>query len=97
MRMPKGYYIGRVSVHDAEAYKAYAAKATAAIAQYGGRVLARGGAFEILEGEARARNVVIEFESVEAARHFYFSPEYTEARRLRMPISVGDFVIVEGV
>lgn len=95
--MPKGYLIGRVSVHDPEAYKAYAAKATAAIAQYGGKALARGGQFEIVEGEGRTRNVILEFESFEQAKAYFFSPEYLEARKIRWPVSVGDFVIVEGV
>lgn len=95
--MAKGYLIGRVSVHDPEGYKAYAGKATAAIAQYGGKVLARGGKAEIVEGEGRTRNVIIEFESFEQAKTYFFSPEYLEARRLRWPISVGDFVLVEGV
>lgn len=95
--MPKGYLIGRVSVHDPEAYKAYAAKATAAIAQYGGKALARGGKFEIVEGEGRTRNVILEFESFEQAKAYFFSPEYLEARKIRWPVSVGDFVIVEGV
>ena len=52
---------------------------------------------EIVEGEGRSRNVVIEFESFEAARIYFFSPEYTEARRIRWPVSLGNFVIVEGV
>lgn len=95
--MPKGYIIGSVAVHDPEAYKAYAAKATEAIAKYGGKFLARGGKYEIVEGEGRARNVVIEFESFEAAKAYFFSPEYTEARRLRWPVSLGNFVVVEGV
>ncbi|MCA3628912.1 MAG: DUF1330 domain-containing protein [Methylobacterium sp.] len=95
--MPKGYLIGRVSVHDPESYKAYAAKASAAIAQYGGKILARGGKAEIVEGEGRTRNVILEFESFEQAKAYFFSPEYMEARRLRWPVSVGDFVIVEGV
>ena len=95
--MAKGYLIGRVSVHDGEAYKAYAAKASAAIAQYGGRILARGGKAEIVEGEGRMRNVVIEFESFEHAKTYFFSPEYLEAKRIRWPVSIGDFVIVEGV
>lgn len=95
--MAKGYIIGRISVHDLEGYKAYVAKATAAIAKYNGKFLVRGGAFEILDGEARSRNVVIEFESVEAAKAYYFSPEYTEARLMRCAASVGDFVVVEGV
>jgi uncharacterized protein (DUF1330 family) len=95
--MPKAYIVGRVSVHDPEAYKAYAAKASEAIKTYGGTFLARGGRFEIVEGEGRTRNVVIEFESFDAAKAYFFSPEYTEARRVRWPVSVGDFVIVEGV
>lgn len=96
-KTPKGYLIGRVSVHDMEGYKAYAAKATAAIMQHGGKVLARGGRAEIVEGEGRMRNVIIEFSSFEAARAYFFSPEYEAARRIRWPISIGDFVIVEGV
>jgi uncharacterized protein (DUF1330 family) len=95
--MPRGYLIGRISVYDPEGYKAYAAGATAAIAQYGGKVLARGGRTEIVEGEGRMRNVIIEFESFEQALTYYHSPEYLAARKLRWPISVGDFVIVEGV
>ena len=95
--MAKGYLIGRVSVYDAEGYKAYAAGATAAIAQYGGKVLARGGRTEFVEGEGRLRNVIIEFESFEAATAYFYSPEYLAARRLRWPLSVGEFVVVEGV
>lgn len=95
--MPKGYIVGRISVHDLEAYKRYVAKASEAIKTYKGTFLVRGGAFEILDGEARSRNVVIEFESVEAAKAYYHSPEYTEARLLRCQASVGDFVVVEGI
>ena len=60
--MPKAYVIARVTVTDPDAYAEYAKGATAAIRQYEGRPLVRGGAFEALEGEARPRNVVIEFE-----------------------------------
>lgn len=95
--MPKAYIVGRVSVNDPETYKLYAAKATEAIAKYGGKFLARGGRFELVEGEGRTRNVVIEFENFEAAKAYFFSPEYTEARKIRFPVSTGDFVIVEGI
>lgn len=94
--MTKGYVIGRISVLDPEGYKAYVAKATEAIRKYGGTPLARGGRCEIVEGEGRMRNVIIEFESFERAREYYHSPEYMEARRLRMGISIGDLVVVEG-
>jgi uncharacterized protein (DUF1330 family) len=95
--MPKGYVVGRLSVLDPEAYKAYAAAAGEAMRKYGGTPLARGGRCEIVEGEGRMRNVVIEFESFERAREYYHSPEYTAARKLRMGISIGDLVVVEGV
>ncbi len=94
--MPKGYVVGNLTVLDAEAYKPYAAAASAAIKQYGGTPLVRGGKCEIVEGEARMRQVVIEFESFEQAKTYFFSPEYQAARKLRFSISVGDLVVVEG-
>jgi uncharacterized protein (DUF1330 family) len=52
---------------------------------------------EVAEGEGRARNVVIEFESFEAARAYAFSAEYAAARRLRQNAGVIDIVVAEGV
>lgn len=95
--MPKGYVIVRVTVHDPERYAEYAKLSTEAIRKYGGRPLVRGGRYEALEGEARPRNVVLEFDSYEQARAYYYSPEYAAARAVRQPVSEGEFVLVEGV
>lgn len=95
--MPKGYIIVRMTVTDPDTYKIYAEMASAVIKLYGGRPLVRGGRFEALEGEARPRNVVLEFESYDAARRFYHSPEYQQAVSKRQPASVGELVLVEGV
>lgn len=95
--MPKAYIIARVDISDPEAYARYAAGATEAQKQYGARVLARGGRHEPLEGPARARNVVLEFENVEAARTYYFSQEYQSARKHREGAAVMEMVLVEGV
>lgn len=94
--MSKGYWIVHVDVHDAERYKAYVAANAAAFASHGARFLARGGRYENPEGRARARNVVIEFPSYEAALACWHSPEYQAALRLREPVSTADLVIVEG-
>jgi uncharacterized protein (DUF1330 family) len=94
--MPKGYIIARVTVTDPEAYAAYVAGATEAIRKYRGRPLIRGGAHEALEGEARPRNVVIEFDSMEQARSYYHSPEYQDAKARRAGACEGEFVLVEG-
>ena len=94
--MPKGYWIARVDVHDQEGYKQYLAANAAALKKYGGRFLVRGGRFECPEGEARQRNVVLEFPSYETAVACWYSPEYQQAIPCRTPYSQGDFLIIEG-
>jgi uncharacterized protein (DUF1330 family) len=95
--MPKGYVISRVDVTDPQAYARYAAEATKVIAAHGGRPLARGGRHEALEGEARARNVVLEFDSYDKARAYFHSAEYQAARKLRDGAAKIEMVLVEGV
>jgi len=95
--MAKGYIIVRMTVTDPEAYKEYAAMASEAMKLHGCKPLVRGGRSEALEGEARPRNVVLEFESYEAARTYYYSPEYQAAVAKRLPAGTGEVVLVEGV
>ncbi len=49
-----------------------------------------------LKARVRARNVVIEFPSHQAALDCWNSPEYKKALEIRKPISTGDVVIIEG-
>ena len=95
--MPKGYWIARVDVRDAEHYKDYVAAGKVAFDKYGAKFLARGGAHEVAEGPGRARNVVIEFESLKAAQDCYHSPEYQRAAAIRQQAGDGEIVLVEGV
>jgi len=94
--MPKGYVVTRVDIKDPEAYGRYSAAATKAIVAHGGRVLARGGRCEALEGRARARNVVLEFDSYAAAWAWRHSAEYQAARALRKGAAEMEMVLVEG-
>lgn len=92
------YMIVDVEVTDPQQYEKYKALAPAAIAKYGGRYLVRGGAHTTLEGAWRPnRLVLLEFPDVEAAKRFYDSPEYREARALRANAAKGHFVVVEGL
>jgi uncharacterized protein (DUF1330 family) len=92
------YLIVDVEVTDPEQYENYKAVAPAAIAKYGGRYLVRGGAHTTLEGSWRPHRVVLlEFPDVEAAKRFYDSPEYREARALRANAAKGNIVVVEGL
>ena len=93
--MPKAYWIARVDVRDPETYKKYVETAKPAFVRHQAKFLARGGRTEVLEGKARARNVIIEFPSMEEALACYNSPEYTAARAIRQTVSDGEFVLVE--
>jgi uncharacterized protein (DUF1330 family) len=94
--MTKGYWIARVDVADAEAYKAYVAANAAPLARFGGRFLVRAGRFENPEGASRSRNVVVEFASYQDALDCYRSAEYQAAVQLRLPASTVDMVVIEG-
>ncbi|WP_026380564.1 DUF1330 domain-containing protein [Afifella pfennigii] len=94
--MPKGYWIARVDVREPERYKDYVAGAAPAFRKFKARFLVRGGPAHSLEGKTRARNVVIEFASVEDALACYHSPEYQAAREIRSAVSEAELVIVEG-
>jgi uncharacterized protein (DUF1330 family) len=95
--MAKGYWIARVDVRDAEAYKDYVAAAKLAFDKFGARILARGGVCETVEGSGRARNVILEFDSLEAAHDCYHSPEYQRAKAIRTQYADGEIVLVEGI
>jgi uncharacterized protein (DUF1330 family) len=95
--MPKAYWIARVDVHDPETYKLYVETAKPAFERYNAKFLTRGGKTEVLEGQPRARNVVIEFASMQDAHDCYHSPEYTKGRAYRQKAASGEFILVEGV
>ena len=92
------YWMARSRIDDPVAYKRYTDRVPAIIAKYGGKVLARGGKFRILEGPKKFhRFVVIEFPSLELAVSCHASAEYQAAAAFRK--SGGgevELVIVEG-
>jgi uncharacterized protein (DUF1330 family) len=64
----------------------------------GGRFIARGGELAILEGDWRPKRLVLlEFPDLEAAKRFYESPAYQEAKRLREGAAGFNMVAVEGL
>ena len=95
--MSKGYWIARVNVRDSEAFKKYASKAKLAIEKYGGKYVARGGKFSVLEGKHDfERNVVVEFDSIEKAQACYNSKEYQEAKSYRGGKADFNAIVIEG-
>ena len=96
--MPFAYLIVEMKITDPEQYKTYAAEAPAAVAEFGGEYLVRGGKFEVLEGQWKPeRLAVLRFPSVEKARAFYDSEQYRAARAKRAGATeFFDMVCVEG-
>ena len=94
--MPKGYWIGHVTVEDPVVYEDYRKANAVAFEKFGARFLVRGGEQTLKEGSARPRTVVLEFDDIETARACYASPEYRAAFEIRAKVSAGDLVIVEG-
>ena len=94
----KAYWIAHVDVTDPDQYSQYTQRAPAAFAIYGGRMLARGGRSEALEGRATPqRSVVIEFDSYEQALACYHSQQYQAAKRYRLDVAKAEVIIVEGI
>ena len=94
--MSKGYWVVRVSVHDRERYPEYLAAAKPAFEKYGANFIVRGGPFEAMEGNARDRNVVVEFKDRGTADACYRSPEYQAAKAIRQKYADADFIIIDG-
>jgi len=95
--MAKGYWIGHITVKDAEAYEEYKSANAVPFAKYGGRFIVRSGRFECLAGRTRKRHVVIEFDSYEAAMACYNSTEYRDAQKFQAASSENDIIVIEGV
>lgn len=96
--MAYGYVIAQITVTDPQTYPKYVELVQPIIARFGGEFLVRGGRSESYEGTPPGdRNVVIRFPSYEAARDWYHSEDYAEAKALRMSASTSVQTIVEGV
>ena len=94
--MPKGYWMFHVTVNDPETYKKYIERDAEAFAKYGARFLVRGGEFQAVEGPARQRHVIIEFDSYDTALACYHSAEYQAAAAFRQQSAIADLVIIQG-
>jgi len=92
------YVIVQSDITDPERYEHYKAASPAAIAAGGGRFLVRGGELIVLEGDWQpTRLVVLEFEDLPAAKRWYESEVYQEAKKLREGAAHLRAVAVQGV
>jgi len=93
------YWVARSNINDPVEYKKYTDLVPAIIAKHGGKVLARGGRFQIMEGPQKfSRFVVIEFPSFEQGVACFQSDEYNKAAAFRRANGAGEVetIMVDG-
>jgi uncharacterized protein (DUF1330 family) len=92
------YVIVETDVQDPEQYRLYQAASPDAVHAGSGSFIVRGGELAVLEGDWNpARLVILEFPDLEAARRWYDSPAYQEAKRLREGVANLRMVAVQGL
>ncbi|MBO6757602.1 MAG: DUF1330 domain-containing protein [Roseibium sp.] len=94
------YWMARARVNDPVEYKKYADLVPGIIADHGGKVLARGGTYEIMEGpEHFHRFVIIEFPNFEAGVNCFKSEAYQNAASFRRAGGAGEVetVMLDGL
>jgi uncharacterized protein (DUF1330 family) len=95
--VPKGYVILTEAINDRAGMDAYSRAAAPAIMSGGASILVVDPQPEVLEGQWHGnQTVVLEFASVEAARAWYDSAAYKQAKPLRQAAADTNAVIVSG-
>ncbi len=93
-----GYIVVDIEITDSDEYQTYAKQTAATLEPYGGRFLVRGGNPETLEGDWKTKRLVIlEFPSLEQAKAWYNSPEYSAIIGIRHRSAISNMLLVQGV
>lgn len=92
------YWLARAKIIDPVEYRKYNEAARKVWHQYPRKMLARGGRYEVMEGETiYERFIVAEYESFDIAKAYFNSPEYQAAAEFRRRAgNINELVIVEG-
>jgi uncharacterized protein (DUF1330 family) len=92
------YVIVETDITDPEQYEQYKHASPGAVAAGGGRFVVRGGELAVLEGDWQPpRLVVLEFEDLTAAKRWYESEVYQQAKKLREGAARLRMVAVQGL
>ncbi len=92
-----GYIVADIEITDPDEYQKYAQQTAATLERYGGKFLVRGGQPETLEGDWKTKRIVIiEFPSVEQAKAWYDSPEYSAIKGIRQRSAISNILLVHG-
>lgn len=92
------YMIVNLQVRNPGSFKEFQDKFPSVLEKYGGKYLARGGKTERWEGIWEpSRVVILEFPSIDHAKHLYESKEYEPLKAIRLQSTKSDIIVVEGL
>ncbi len=92
------YIIVEIGIVDPAGYEEYKKLAGATVEKYGGKYIVRGGRTEVLEGDWKAKRIVVlQFDSPQHAKDWLNSDEYREPRKMRHRTARTNMILVEGV
>lgn len=92
------YVITDVEITDADLFGQFFERVTSTVEAHGGRFVARGGEIEVRLGSwTPTRLAILEFGSMEQARAWLDSPEYTALDDLRSRAANINMVVTEGL
>ena len=92
------YMIVTAKIADRDAFiNGYGAAAGKLVAQFGGKYVLRGPGAELLEGDFGdgASMVISDWPDKDAAKAFWNSPEYAEAKKLRAGVADVQVLLIE--
>jgi uncharacterized protein (DUF1330 family) len=83
--MPRAYFLGEFEITDPAVYEIYRAKVPTIISAHGGRILVRSGDPQPLDGiMPQRRFVIVEFDSLVAAKAFHDADAYQAVLPFRL-------------
>ena len=88
------YVIVSYDIADAKAYESYVPGVMPLLQKHGAEILVADFQAEALEGRARGVNVVLRFESEEAARNWYNDPDYQPVKKVRLDSTSGGMAVL---
>ena len=92
------FFVAQYVVNNPELYREYQGGAGPAVAAHGGEIVSFDVAAESVEGTAPGpQTVIIKFESTEALKGWYNSPEYQEVVGKRLDATDGFAVIAQSM
>jgi len=91
-----GYLIGNYKITDQAVYQQYLDAASPLAAKYHGTIIVFNLTSTALEGQPGPVIAIAEFPTYADVETFYNSPEYTEARKLRIASTEGTILMTEG-